>query len=94
MKRNLESRVEVVTPVIGEALREELRFMIDSQLGDYRNGWVMDSEGNYAKRMPRNEAEETGSQQLMLTRAKAREKQAKQYQRGKSRRPVTGRNLR
>jgi polyphosphate kinase len=94
MKRNLESRVEVVTPVTGDALREELRFMLDSQLSDYRNGWLMDSDGNYTKRMPRNEAEETGSQQLMLDRAKKREKQSKQYQRGKSRRSVTGRNLR
>jgi polyphosphate kinase len=94
MKRNLESRVEVVTPVIGDGLREELRFMLDTQLADYRNGWEMDSDGNYTKRTPRNEAEETGSQELMLARAKLREKQAKQYQRGRSRRPVTGRNLR
>lgn len=94
MKRNLESRVEVVTPVIGDSLRDELRFMIDSQLSDYRNGWEMDAEGCYTKRLPRNEDEETGSQQRMMARAREREKRAKQYQRGKSRRPVAGRNLR
>ena len=94
MKRNLESRVEVVTPVIGDSLREELRYMIDSQLADYRNGWEMASDGSYEKRMPRNEAEETGSQTRMIVRAKEREKQANRYQRGKSRRPVAGRNLR
>jgi polyphosphate kinase len=94
MKRNLESRVEVVTPVMGDGLREDLRFMLDSQLTDYRNGWEMDADGNYHKRRPRNEGEETGSQQRLIERARERDKRAKQYQRGKSRRPVAGRNLR
>ena len=94
MKRNLESRVEVVTPVIGDSLRDELRFMLDSQLNDYRNGWEMNSDGTYSKRVPRNEGEEVGSQARMIARAKEREKQANRYQRGRSRRPVAGRNLR
>ncbi|MDJ0738418.1 MAG: polyphosphate kinase 1 [Gammaproteobacteria bacterium] len=94
MKRNLESRVEVVTPVDGEGLCEELRFMIDSQLADFRNGWEMDADGVYTRRMPRNDDEEIDAQQRMIERAKQRERQAKQYQRGKSRRPVAGRNLR
>ena len=94
MKRNLESRVEVVTPVFGDSLREELRFMIDSQLDDFRNGWEMNPDGSYTKRTPRNESEQIGSQQRMIDRAQEREKQAKQYQRGKSRHSVAGRNLR
>ena len=94
MKRNLESRVEVVTPVQGDGLRAELREMIDSQLNDYRNGWEMQPDGNYQKRMPRNEAEEIGSQQRMIDRAIQRVKQATRYQRGKTRWPVAGRNLR
>jgi len=94
MKRNLESRVEVVTPVFGDSLREELRFMIDSQLDDFRNGWEMSADGSYTKRTPRNESEQIGSQQRMIDRAQEREKQAKQYQRGKSRHSVAGRNLR
>ena len=69
-------------------------FMLDSQLTDYRNGWEMDADGNYHKRRPRNEGEETGSQQRLIERARERDKRAKQYQRGKSRRPVAGRNLR
>jgi polyphosphate kinase len=94
MKRNLESRVEVVTPVIAESLREELRKMIDLQLADYRNGWEMQSDGHYVKRMPRNEDEETGSQQRMMADAKQRAKAAVRYQRGKGRRHIAGRNLR
>lgn len=94
MKRNLESRVEVVTPVESVALRGELREMLDSQLGDYRNGWEMQSDGSYLKRTPRNEAEQTGSQQQSMDRAQQRVSQATRYQRGKGHRPVAGRNLR
>src|SRR5271156_2908971 len=37
MKRNLESRVEVVVPVEDPALREQLRHILDLQLNDQRN---------------------------------------------------------
>jgi len=94
MKRNLESRVEVVTPVESESLRVELREMLDSQLGDYRNGWEMQSDGSYLKRTPRNEAEQVGSQQHMIDRARQRVSQVTRYQRGKGHRPIAGRNLR
>jgi polyphosphate kinase len=94
MKRNLESRVEVVTPVIGDTLRAELRFMLDSQLDDYRNGWEMGSDGVYTKRQPRNDGDQKGSQQRMMERAIQRAKDAARYQRGKGRRHVAGRNLR
>ena len=40
--------------------------MLDIQLADYRNGWEMDADGNYHKRVPRNEDEETGSQQRLI----------------------------
>jgi len=94
MKRNLESRVEVVTPIMSEPLRAELREMLDRQLSDYRNGWQMDSDGNYVKRLPRDETEEVGSQQLMMQAAIQRAKEAVRYQRGKGKRHVAGRNLR
>ncbi len=94
MKRNLESRIEVVTPVVGEGLRAELRFMLDSQLEDYRNGWEMQSDGNYIRRVPRDEHDEIGSQRKLMDRAKKRVKQVTRYQKGKARRPVAGRNLR
>ncbi len=94
MKRNLESRVEVVTPVESENLRAELREMLDSQLADHRNAWEMQSDGSYLKRVPRNEQEQTGSQQRMIERTRQRVSEAMRYQRGKGQRPVAGRNLR
>jgi YVTN family beta-propeller protein len=75
-------------------LRAELRAMLDSQLDDYRNGWEMQSDGNYVKRQARDAADEAGSQRQLIDRARQRAKQATRYQRGKARRHVAGRNLR
>jgi polyphosphate kinase len=49
MKRNLESRVEVVVPVEDVQLRKELRTVIDSQLRPNRCQWVMQSDGSYVR---------------------------------------------
>jgi len=94
MKRNLESRVEVVAPVENEGLRKELRALLDVQLSDYRNAWEMQSDGSYVQRKPRNEDEERGCQERLIGMAQDRVKQAKRYQMGKTKRHVAGRNLR
>jgi polyphosphate kinase len=49
MKRNLESRVEVVAPVEDPQLRKELREVLDLQLTPNRCAWVMQSDGSYEK---------------------------------------------
>ena len=94
MKRNLESRVEVVTPVTNDKLKSEIRFMLDAQLNDYRQAWEMQSDGTYIQRMPRNASEEVGCQQIMINRHKERSKVAKRYQLGKALKKIIGRNLR
>ncbi|MEW8329229.1 MAG: polyphosphate kinase 1 [Candidatus Thiodiazotropha sp.] len=57
MQRNLEKRVEVLTPVEAPALRQELRLILDVQLGDKRNAWDMQPDGTYLRRQP--EADDT-----------------------------------
>ncbi|MEW8395295.1 MAG: polyphosphate kinase 1 [Candidatus Thiodiazotropha sp.] len=52
MQRNLEKRVEVLTPVEAPALRQELRLILDVQLGDKRNAWDMQPDGTYIRRQP------------------------------------------
>lgn len=49
MKRNLESRVEVVAPVEDPALRKELRTVLDLQLKPNRAAWEMCSDGTYVR---------------------------------------------
>jgi polyphosphate kinase len=56
MQRNLQSRVEVMTPVEDPELRQELRLMLDVQLGDQRSAWDMDTDGNYRQRQPADDS--------------------------------------
>ena len=49
MKRNLESRVEVVVPIEDPAHRKDLRAVLDAQLAPNRDAWEMQSDGTYQK---------------------------------------------
>jgi polyphosphate kinase len=49
MKRNLESRVEVLAPVEETSGRQRLRAVLDLQLAPNRNQWIMESDGSYAR---------------------------------------------
>jgi polyphosphate kinase len=72
MKRNLESRVEVLVPVEAPRLRAELRTVLDIQLDDERAGWHMRSDGSYVKADVQGP---TGQEQL-IERAEQRRAEA------------------
>ncbi|WP_255198732.1 polyphosphate kinase 1 [Halorarius litoreus] len=65
MTRNLDYRVEAITPVEDVAIREQLRFILETQLGDNRRRWVMDADGEYTQVMPA-EGEATRDTQATL----------------------------
>ncbi len=50
MKRNLESRVEVVVPIEEPPLRKELRAVLDTQLSGQGGQWDMQPDGQYIQR--------------------------------------------
>ncbi len=50
MKRNLESRVEVCTPVESAKLQGQLREILNLQLANCRNVWDMQADGSYVQR--------------------------------------------
>jgi polyphosphate kinase len=85
MKRNLESRVEVVAPVSDPALCAELRFILDTQLNDRRSAWEMRPDGSYVQRQPRNEAEAVSSQQALIAAAENRHLEATRLRKRKPR---------
>ena len=72
MKRNLESRVEVICPVDLPRHQEELQAMLDLQLADQRSAWEMDANGNYSQRQPGKPSQEVGSQEVLIERAEKR----------------------
>lgn len=49
MKRNLESRVEVCTPIESPKHQVLLRELLDLQLSNMRNVWEMNSDGSYTQ---------------------------------------------
>jgi polyphosphate kinase len=88
MKRNLESRVEVLTPVEDEALRKELRAFLDLQLSNKRSAWDMQADGSYVQRRPDPEAKKSkarSAHQLMIEWADKRNKEATRLRRRKPR---------
>jgi polyphosphate kinase len=85
MTRNLESRVEVVTPVAEPALRERLHAVLELQLNDHRSAWEMRSDGSYVQRQPRTPAEETGSQEALILAAEQRHFEATRLRRRRPR---------
>jgi polyphosphate kinase len=50
MKRNLESRVEVLAPIEDAAPRQALRAILDLQLAPNRDAWLMQADGTYIRR--------------------------------------------
>jgi polyphosphate kinase len=66
MRRNLESRVEVLVPIEDAELREQLRLMLNVQLGDSRNAWDMQADGSYVQRQPSSQRDEQGSQSTLV----------------------------
>jgi polyphosphate kinase len=83
MKRNLESRVEVLVPVEDPQLRKELDHIFNVQVNDQRNAWVMQSDGSYEQRKPAKGKK--GSQQMLIEIAEKRQKAASTFKRIKSR---------
>ncbi len=82
MKRNLESRVEVVAPVEDPQLRKELREVIDLQLTPNRCAWAMQSDGSYVKtQAPEGDM---GCQQAMIDLAERRQHEATKLRKRRS----------
>ncbi len=94
MKRNLENRVEVLTPVEDEESRGQLRYLLDTQLNDQRGAWDMNSDGSYVQRMPGDGADERHSQQALAEWSGERYRQATRLRRRKPRGISRLRNVR
>ncbi len=71
MQRNLERRVEVLTPIEDPRLQHELRLYLDLQLNDQRGAWDMLADGSYVQRRdPTGQARH--AQQLSVERTERR----------------------
>ena len=64
MGRNLDRRVEAVTPIEDPMLRERIEQMLHTYLDDNRGAWEMQSDGHFMQRQP-NDGERNSQLQLM-----------------------------
>ena len=49
MRRNLDRRVEAVTPIQDNKIKKEIKHLLDSYLEEHRDSWNMQSDGSYTK---------------------------------------------
>ncbi|HEX5984425.1 MAG TPA: polyphosphate kinase 1 [Solirubrobacterales bacterium] len=70
MPRNLDSRVEMVTPVEDAALKAELLDVLERCLADNSSSWELDSEGAWTRRQP--DGELRNAQDELMARHSAR----------------------
>ncbi|MEM7195413.1 MAG: polyphosphate kinase 1 [Pseudomonadota bacterium] len=76
MRRNLESRVEVVCKVTSKSIKNELRLILNTMLDDDFSAWEMQSDGDYVRRVPRSDRP-NGSQERQIEFAQKRLKSKK-----------------
>ena len=77
MRRNLESRVELVIPIEGEAHQKELGYLFHVQLKDRRSAWELNSDGQYVQLQPIPRGRQYGAQQALIKRTAKRFEEAK-----------------
>jgi polyphosphate kinase len=88
MTRNLESRVEVVTPVEDPKLRQELRLIIDVQLSSRKDVWEMQADGSYIERKAIPGKKSLSSQETFIELAQKRMAAASKHQQAKLRKKL------
>ncbi len=82
MYRNLNNRVECVTPIVDPILKARLRQILDVMLDDQRSAWDMQPDGSYIQRRPANDdpdAPGTHARLIQLTRDAASTKRDKSF---------------
>lgn len=85
MTRNLESRVEILTPIEHPDLRREVHALMETQLADRRSAWDMHEDGSYIQRRPRGGHKARSAQETMIESARLRSERAKRMRKVKPR---------
>ncbi|NNG03770.1 MAG: polyphosphate kinase 1 [Inquilinus sp.] len=86
MRRNLESRVELVAPIEDPAHREELSRIFEAQLLDERSAWEMGPDGEYTQRRPTGRGRDgRGCQEVLIANSEKRQASASRLRRRKPR---------
>ncbi len=66
MKRNLNRRVEAVTPIDSKELKKQLEQILELYLNDNRDAWEMQNDGSFIQRQPEKETRCSQNQLIEL----------------------------
>ncbi|TAF06338.1 MAG: polyphosphate kinase 1 [Nostocales cyanobacterium] len=69
MRRNLDRRVEVITPIRDQEIAKDLQEILGIMLADNRQAWDLQSDGSYIQRRPGNDCPEANSQKILMSMA-------------------------
>jgi polyphosphate kinase len=69
MRRNLDRRVEVITPIKDQDIAKDLQEILGIMLADNRQAWDLQPDGSYVQRRPCNDCPEANSQNLLMSMA-------------------------
>jgi polyphosphate kinase len=73
MKRNLDSRVETIVPLLDERVKEQAEVLLRSYEQDNASAWDCDAEGVYRRRAPAKDMSRREVQDTLLRRASGEE---------------------
>jgi polyphosphate kinase len=69
MTRNLDRRVEVITPIEDPEISNDLQEILGIMLADNRQAWDMQTDGTYIQRRPQLGSAEQSTQQVLMDMA-------------------------
>jgi polyphosphate kinase len=81
MKRNLETRVEIMVPVQAPELKSELAAIFELHDVDHRSVWDMQPDGSYVQRVTHSDRTCPGIHELLIARAERRSKEFRREKR-------------
>jgi polyphosphate kinase len=74
--RNLNDRVELITPIEDPELQQRLMQILEDALSDNRLAWDLDADGNYVLRHPESPETERNFHEILMKQASKRSKKA------------------
>lgn len=74
MHRNLHNRVELITPIVDPKLKEKIWELIDIQLSDNRQAWILNEDGSYTQKVPAEGEDERSTHTTLMNKTIQREK--------------------
>ena len=69
MTRNLDNRVEAITPVESHDIRRQLKFNLELILADNRQRWTMNADGSYEQQHPDDGEAVIATQDILMEQA-------------------------